>query len=137
MLCGFAEIRMEMSLLEREVQLMTLSATSSHTGVLTSLQCQILCPSSVVVSPSPVHLTSASPRMFHRSCFSSLVIPCTFQQACRDQTFCALIVVSSYGSLIVVFAHRQKNKNFVSWFFLSQSTTKDYIRVKDKFQFIS
>ena len=55
-----------------EVQLMILPTTSFHIMNVTSywcfkssLQYQILCPSSMVVSPNAAHLTLARPRMSH------------------------------------------------------------------------
>ena len=59
-----------------------------------------LCPSSVVVSPKPVHLTSVIPRISHRymdsSCFSSF----TFPQAYRVRTFHVSVMVFSACSLM-------------------------------------
>ena len=65
-----------------------------------SLLYHILCPSSVVLSPNPVHLTLASPRMSHWYCFNSWVSSCTFPQSCREPTFHVSIVVPSFGSLM-------------------------------------
>ena len=71
MLCGLDEIRMEMSLMEMGAQLI-LPTTSFRTMNTTPYWCfkspqyHILCSSFVVVSPNPVHLTSAKPRMSHR-----------------------------------------------------------------------
>ena len=63
---------MELSLLEIGVQLMTAFAIFLFTRNATSCWCldssplcHGLCPSSVVVSPESVHLTSASPRIPH------------------------------------------------------------------------
>ena len=73
MLHGLAMIQMEMSLLEMGVQLMILPTTSfrpmsaTHWCFESFTQYQILCTLSVVVSPNPVHLTSASPRIFSPS----------------------------------------------------------------------
>ncbi|KAH3694629.1 hypothetical protein DPMN_082069 [Dreissena polymorpha] len=73
MLIGFADKRMEMSLLETGQQLITLFTTSFLTMKVTLWRCiessslnHILCPSSVDVSPNPIHLISASPMMSQR-----------------------------------------------------------------------
>ena len=70
MLGGLADIPMEMNLLVMGLQLMILPTTSFCTMNATPYRCfesspqyQILCPSSVVVSPNPVHLTFARPTM--------------------------------------------------------------------------
>ena len=109
MLCGLAEIRMEMSLPDMRVQLMILPATSFRTMHATPHRCfesspqyQILRLSSVVVSPKPVHLTSATSRMSHRWHFNSWVSSCIFPQACREWMFHGLIVVPSFGSPMVI-----------------------------------
>ena len=67
MLYGLTEIRMEMSLLEMGVQLIILPTTSFRTMNATPYWCfesspqyQVTFPSSVVVSPNPVNLTSAT-----------------------------------------------------------------------------
>ena len=65
MLYGLADIRMELSLLEMGVQLMILPTTTFCTMNATSYRFQIfsavphLVSLFVVVSPKPVHLTSA------------------------------------------------------------------------------
>ena len=111
-LCGLAKIRMAMSLLEIGVQLMILATASFHTmnafqywSLKSSLQ-ERSCvpPSSVVVSPNPVHLTSARPRMSHHQCFNLRVSFCTFLQACRERMYRVPIAVPSFGSPMVVFA---------------------------------
>ena len=60
-----------------EVQLM-INATP-YWCFESSPQYQILYPSSVVVSPKSVQLTSTKPRMSHRKRFTSPVSSCTFQ----------------------------------------------------------
>ena len=69
---------MEISLLEIGAQLMTAFAIFLFTRNATTFLClgssplyHSLCPSSVVVSPKPVHLTSASPRISHQYLVSS------------------------------------------------------------------
>ena len=59
-----------------------------------------LCPSSVVVSPKPVHLTSVSRRLSHRYMDSSCVSSFTFPQAYRVRTFHVPMVVFSACSLM-------------------------------------
>ena len=87
MSCGLAEIRMDVSLLEMAVQLMTQPLDSFRTMSATPYWCfesspqyQILCPSSVVVSPKPAHVTSTRSRMSHL---------CSVRQAisCQRTTF--------------------------------------------------
>ena len=58
----------------------------------------------MVISPNPVHLTSARPKMSHQQCFNSRVSSCTFLQACREWEFHVPIVVPSFGSVMVAFA---------------------------------
>ena len=69
---------MEISLLEIGVQLITAVDIFFFTTNTTPFWCldssplyPSLCPSRVVVSPEPVHLTSASPRISHRYLDSS------------------------------------------------------------------
>ena len=90
------------------VHLMTLPTTSFRTMNATpfccfksSPACHVLCPASVVVSPNPVHLTSARPRMFHRQCFNSWESSCTFPQACREVTFHIPTAFPPFSSLMV------------------------------------
>ena len=107
-MCNRAEIWMEMSLLEMGVQLPTTSFPTMNATTYwcfeSSLQYQILCSSSVVISPKPVHLISVRPRMFHEQHLNSWASSCTLLQACRKQMFHVPIVVPSFGSLMVVFA---------------------------------
>ena len=104
-MCNRAEIWMEMSLLEMGVQLPTTSFPTMNATTYwcfeSSLQYQILCPSSVVVSPNSVYLISARPRMSYQQCFNSWMNSCTFPQVCRKWTFHVLNVVPSFGSLMV------------------------------------
>ena len=113
MLCGLTEIQIEVSLPEMGVQQITLPTTSFRMMNSTPYWCfqsppqyQILCPSSVVVFPNPVQVTSARPRMpramrSHQYRFNTRVSFCTFPQACRERTFHVHTVVPSCGSLMV------------------------------------
>ena len=59
--------------------LSTMNATP-YWYFMSSLQLQILCPSSMVVSPNPVHLILAWPRMCHQQHFNLWVSSCTFHR---------------------------------------------------------
>ena len=104
-------MRMEMSLLDTGVQLMTHPETSFLTMNATPFRCcfsspenHILCPSSVVVSPKPVHLTSHSPMISHRYLSSSQVSSCNLPGAYRVRTFHVPIDIPCVGSLMVFVA---------------------------------
>ena len=100
MLCVLAEVRMEKSLLETGVQLMIFLTTSFRTMNATPSGCfqtfstvQDLVPLIRSISPRPVHLTSARPKMSHRWHFNSMSeLLYFFPLACREWTFRVAII---------------------------------------------
>ncbi|KAH3820659.1 hypothetical protein DPMN_122407 [Dreissena polymorpha] len=98
---------MEMILLKTGVQLMTLLTTSFLTMKATPWRCiessplnNILCPSSVDVSPNPGNLNSASPMISQRLRSSSYVSSWTVTHAFSVLTFHVLLVVPFVANLI-------------------------------------
>ena len=94
MLIGFAAILIDIILLFIGVQPIMQSVISFFTIKATPCWCfsisqlyYILWPSSVDVSPSPVHLVSARPTMPHMYRNSACVSSLTFPVACKVRTF--------------------------------------------------
>ena len=115
MVCGLAEIRMEMNLLEMGVQLVILPTTCFRTTNATSYWyftsspqrvilvfrvfsffClflnRILCPSSMVVSSNPVDLTSARPRMSMTTKFMTSSCTIDIYSSLKQCTYVRVII---------------------------------------------
>ena len=101
MLIGFAAILIEIILLfigvlpimQSVISFLTINATPFWCLSISHMY-YILWPSSVDVSPSPVHLVSARPTMSHFYRNSACVTSLTFPVACKVRTFHVPMVVS-------------------------------------------